>query len=299
MSERTSYSNFILAAKTAVIASLTMADQVSAVISGKTECADSAKRYCNADNPKRFDLEFDFEMFEGSIQLIHHGLLWKEISTSASHTVAVTSAVTTTEAMKLRRVWAFPHQETNYDDSHDGHTNQKFQYVHVNSNPIDGDEWFAGDTVPLKQCVYVVNLNSNAGLTEKYYTFERIMQSIEYDTTVQAKRTIIYSDFNHTWTKTDTLAAVDFPINGESIYFYPYWGTFYFFTQGNVVLFRDPTSVSTETAYVDMCDRERMYFNGALGSTFETYIHGISPGAGISELDHAFLFDALYVVLST
>ena len=218
MSERKSYSNFILAAKTAVIASLTMADQVGAIISGKTQCTDSAKRYCNADTPKRFDLEFDFEMFEGSIQLIHHGLLWKEISTSAAHTVQVTtSGTTTTKAMKLRRVWAFPHQETNYDDSHDGHTNQKFQYVHVNSNPIGGDEWFSGDTVPLRQCVYVVNFNSDFAAGEKYYTFERIMQSIEYDTTVQAKRTTIYSDYNHTWTKTDTLTDVDFPINGESI----------------------------------------------------------------------------------
>jgi len=64
------------------------------------------------------------------------------------------------------------------------------------------------------------------------------------------------------------------------------------------MIFRDPTAVSADDSnYVNLCDRDRMYFNGAMGSTFETFIHRISGDPAASELDHAFVFDVLYVLV--
>ena len=93
----------------------------------------------------------EWEMFEGSIALTQVGIFWKEYSNYAADQIGITSSLSTSEVLRIRRAWHLPYYSDAgaYNDETDGNQNDSRQELISVHNPSDrGTEYFAGDVVP-------------------------------------------------------------------------------------------------------------------------------------------------------
>lgn len=140
-------------------------------------------------------------------------MAWKQISTLADDQIYVKSGTKSTEVVRIMHFWQLPHvwlspeTKLNYDDlrktADDPNINDFYEVLYT--NPMKGAtysdlslqdtyQWFVGDLVPMKSCAYIVNMNSKSTGATKYYSFQRIMMSIQYDTVNFNKITKIVPD---------------------------------------------------------------------------------------------------------
>ena len=197
-------------------------------------------------------------------------MAWKQISTQAADQITVWTGTKSTEVVRIMHFWQLPHvwlapeTKLNYDDLRtasnvidDPNINDFYEVLYT--NPMLGSgysdltnqatyQWFVGDLVPMKSCAYIVNMNSKGAGATKYYSFQRIMMSIQYDTVTFKKITKIVPDT--AWISagiTTTAAIKDLPETSSSIEinYYFGWRAFYWFQRGLLIIKQDTSYTTT------------------------------------------------------
>lgn len=99
----------------------------------------------------------------------------------------------------------------------------------------------------MKSCAYIVNINTKvvSGLLDKYYSFQRVMMSIQYDTTNLNKIVKIVADTPYIKKVSGDGTALDLMTKHIPINYYWRWRAFYWFTQGKLVIKQDTSYTQT------------------------------------------------------
>jgi hypothetical protein len=105
----------------------------------------------------------------------------------------------------------------------------------------DTYQWFIGDFVPMKSCAYIVNMNSKTSPTAtKWYSFQRIMMSIQYDEFSAIKKRVKIVPDNAFIASSTTLGAKeDLMLTHIPINYYWSWRAFYWFHRGYLWIKQD------------------------------------------------------------
>jgi len=192
---------------------------------------------------------------------------------------------------QLPHVWWAPETKLNYDDLRksalDPSINDFYEVLYT--NPMMGStysdltnhadyQWFIGDIVPMKSCAYIVNMNTKlvTGLLEKYYSFQRVMMSIQYDTTNLNKIVKIVADTPYIKKVTGNGTTTDLMTSHIPINYYWRWRAFYWFTQGKLVIKQD----SSYTQTGDPCQRDTPVFSPTTGN-LAYYIYTITGTSAV------------------
>jgi hypothetical protein len=155
---------------------------------------------------------------------------------------------------QLPHVWDFnTYSSLDYNDIRYGQADPLINdYMEVlYNNPMTGPTysdlpnqatypWFVGDIVPMQSCAYVVNMNSIGwtGTFKVAYSFQRIMMSVQYDTTIHAKKVLIVPDAAFIVAPA-VPAFDDMPLKHVQINYYWKWRAFYWFMNGKVHVKQD------------------------------------------------------------
>lgn len=255
------------------------------------------------------------EFFEGSISLVQYGVVWKQISTQAADQISVKAGPTkTTEVVKIQHFWQIPHvwwpasnSPLDYDDlrtnTNDPSMNDFREVLYT--SPIAGSTysdlpnhtdypWFVGDFVPMKSCAYIVNMNSKSNGATKWYSFQRIMMSIQYDeTSAIQKRVKIVPDAAFIASSTTLAAKDDLMLTHIPINYYWAWRAFYWFHKGVLWIKQDSTYTGS-----DPCQRDTPIFPSTAASTALVHFEYTFKGTAVTLVSHAFLYEGLYTVWS-
>jgi hypothetical protein len=214
--------------------------------------------------------------------------------------------------VKIKHFWQIPHvwypinsTPLNYNDLRTGTSDPStndFREVLYDS-PMKGStysdlpnhvdyQWFIGDFVPMKSCAYIVNMNAKSNGATKWYSFQRIMMSIQYDefSTVK-KRVKIVPDTPFIASSTANAAKDDLMLTHIPINYYWHWRAFYWFHKGTLWIKQDSTY--TETA--DPCQRDTPIFGPMSVLAHHEYVF---KGAAVNLVSHAFLYEGVYTVWS-
>lgn len=128
-------------------------------------------------------------------------------------------------------------------------------------------QWFIGDLVPMQSCAYVVNMNAKGSGATKSYSFQRLMMSIQYDTTINKKKVLLVPDAAFISANVASPSANDLPRTHIPINYFWKWRAFYWFNNGRLIIKQD----SSYTQTGDPCQRDTPVFNptGATLAHFE------------------------------
>jgi len=97
-----------------------------------------------------------------------------------------------------------------------------------------------GDVVPLNTCAYVVSQSTQwSGSGTVKYNFEQWVMSVKANDDLQQRAVMLRQNYAKTFTRTFTSYLYTVVRSEERVYWYPYWGAFYFVTNGRLVLYID------------------------------------------------------------
>ena len=112
-------------------------------------CSENTKRYCKDGE---FTPEFGYEFFEGIVPISQTGVIIKQFSDLPEHQFSLDNHKTafTHQTTRISQIWHFPDIEMQETDV--------INELHKTVYPQN--DWFAGDVIPFKTCVYVVKMTT-------------------------------------------------------------------------------------------------------------------------------------------